>query len=150
MTLIEKAIAALNGEAVEIVDGAHVSLGCVGQLNLVLHVIQTTLIIFSTNPLVSLRIDPGGPGYDLLHSIATYEPVKCGEYTVDFHGELPAITRGEIPGSIFVKWRTPPVVDLRFVPDGLDPEIQYAVVTKDAITLRFAWGNKEIAIGEML
>ena len=99
-------------------------------------------------PSLSITFTPDAVNvWSILFAIAGDQPAEIHGYAVDFHGQLPKVTPCRAKGCLRLSWIKPPVIDLRWVPSGLDPQISYAELYPSRIELVGGRWSKVIDFG---
>lgn len=62
--------------------------------------------------------------FPIVDAIAKNHPVEIEGRWIDFHGQLPRITPHPLQSCFVMSWLKAPKIDVRFVPNILDPVIQ--------------------------
>lgn len=149
---LQPLIDAINGLAIELAAGVSLSVDCGLVISPVIHLVGETVRIGSPQfPQLGLDVSPlASRLYPILEAITHGKPVKVGGYAVDFHGQLPRITAQPVRGGVDLTWRTRPVIDVRWVPNVVDPTLGHVEVYADRLVLVGSFGARVIPLEGLL
>lgn len=146
---VQKIIDVVNGKRVELALGIHADIDQgVTLCPVIVRGHGSLSIYFPAWPSLTISFTPEAVKvWAILFAIAGDEPADLNGYSVDFHGQLPKVTPQPSRDCVLLTWRRDPIIDLRWVPRGLDPNIHSADLFAKRIDLHGSFGTKSIPIG---